>query len=479
MPMTRYFILASLCLLPADLAPASDRPNIVFILADDLGYGDLSCYGQEHFETPRIDTMAKEGLRFTQHYAGSTVCAPSRACLLSGQHTGHVHQRANGKIEFRPDPLDRCIASYLQEAGYATAMIGKSGLSCNGTDPLLPNKKGFDHFFGFISHGAAHRYYPRSLWRNGEKVSYAENHEKEGQVYSGDLFLEESLSWIESNHSQPFFLFFSPQQPHLDLNVPDQWKQPFLGKFDEVPLAGGHYRAEANPKATFAGMISHLDDSVGQILDKLKELGIEQNTLVLFSSDNGAVTAGGWSSENFQSSGPLRGCKRDLYEGGIRVPLVAWWPETIRAGRTTDHVSAFWDFAPTAYALTKTGPVDDTDGISFLPTLLGQGKQVSHEFLYWEFYERGGKQAVRMNDWKGVRLDVLSNPKAPVELYNLSEDLGEESDVAANHPEVVASIEKIMQREHVPTEEFSLAGPAEVPGKSNPRVSTRPSSSQD
>ncbi|MEM6797960.1 MAG: arylsulfatase [Planctomycetota bacterium] len=428
----------------------------MFVLADDLGYGDLSCYGQTRFQTPHIDRLAAEGLRFTQHYAGSTVCAPSRACLLTGQHTGHVHQRANGNISFRDDPRDRCIASVLQEAGYATAMIGKSGVASSSNDARLPNRKGFDHFFGYLSHGAAHRYYPRSLFRDGKRVAYPGNQGKRGKTYSGDLFLADALAWIEDHHREPFFLHLSLQQPHLDLSVPREWKTPFLGKFKEQPLKGGHFRAEANPKATFAGMVTYLDDTVGKVRAKLAELGVAERTLVIFSSDNGAVTAGGWSSDNMNSSGPLRGCKRDLYEGGVRVPTIAWWPGVIQPNRVTDHVSAFWDFAPTVCDVAGLPPMPGADGLSYLPTLRGEPSQPKHEYLYWEFYEQGGKQAVRRGDWKGVRLGVLKNPAAKMELYDLAKDLGEQQDVADQHPEVVRQLMAIMREAHVPSDRYRM-----------------------
>ncbi|MCA9239076.1 MAG: arylsulfatase, partial [Planctomycetales bacterium] len=409
---------------------ATTPPNIIFILADDLGYGDLGCYGQHNLDTPRIDRMASEGLRFTQHYAGSTVCAPSRACLLTGQHTGHVHQRANGEIAFRPDPLDRCFVSSLQEAGYSTAMIGKSGLSCRTDNQRLPNEKGFDHFFGYSSHGAAHRYFPRSLWRDGLKVEYPGNRGKSGDTYSGDEFLRDTLTWLEANRDNKFFLHLSLQQPHLDLNAPKAWRDKYVGKFEETPIPPNHYRGESHPKATFAAMVAYLDDTVGQVLDKLDELGVAENTLVIFSSDNGPVNEGGWSIEHFNSNGPLRGHKRDMYEGGVRVPMIAYWPGRIEPGRTTDHVSAFWDFAPTACELAGVAAPADTDGVSYLPTLLDKGQQPPHDYLYWEFYEQGGKQAVRRGDWKAVRLDVLNKKPEAFELYNLAQDLGEENNIA-------------------------------------------------
>lgn len=436
------------------------KPNLIFILADDLGYGDLGCFGQTNFDTPHLDKMAEEGIIFTQHYSGSTVCAPSRACLLTGQHTGHVYQRFNGSVQFREDPKDLTIAHHLQEAGYATAMIGKSGLSCNADDGSLPNRKGFDYFFGYVSHTAAHRYYPESLWKNGELVEYPSNSGRQGDKYSGDLFLADTLEYLEEHADAPFFLHLSLQQPHADLAVPQEWKERFIGKFDEVPYEGGFYRAEEHPKATFVGMVQHLDHSVGEVLAKLGELGIDDDTLVIFSSDNGAMSEGGWSERNFNSSGPLRGGKRDLYEGGIRVPTIARWPGVIAAGGKSDHISAFWDFCPTACQLAGASPPANTDGISYVATLTGKpDQQQEHEFLYWEFYEQGGKQAVRWGDWKGIRLDVRKDQDGPIELYNLAEDLDESHNVASEHPDVVATIRECMNRAHGESEAVSFDSP--------------------
>ncbi len=434
------------------------QPNIIFILADDLGYGDLGCYGQKNFATPNLDRMAAEGLRFTQHYAGSTVCAPSRACLLAGQHTGHVYQRANGEIAFRPDPQDICIARLLKDAGYDTALIGKSGLSCRTPNGRHPNDKGFDHFFGFVSHGAAHRHYPRSLWRNGERVRYPGNRGKEGGHYANDLFVEDALQYLEQHaDGVPFFLHLSLTPPHADLAAPAKWRDPFVGKFAETPFAGNHYRAETHPSATFAGMVTCVDDAVGQVLGKLRELGIAENTLVLFASDNGAMSEGGWSRDTFNSSGPLRGGKRDMYEGGVRTPLIAWRPGTVAAGGTTDHISAFWDFVPTACELAGVAPPADTDGISYVPTLLGKAAdQRHHDYLYWEFYEQGGKQAVRQGRWKAVRLNALDPASAVVELYDLDSDLGEMTDVAADHAEIVERLTGLMRTAHVDREQFAM-----------------------
>ena len=433
-----------------------DKPNIIFILADDLGYGDLSCFGQENFQTPRIDQMAVEGMRLTNHYAGSTVCAPSRACLLTGQHTGHVYQRFNGNVEFREDPQDQTVARLLKQAGYHTAMIGKSGLSCNSNNGNLPNEKGFDHFYGFTSHGFAHRYYPQWLWRNGEKEALDGNHGREGKQYTTDLFLADTLTYLEEHSDQPFFLHLSLQQPHADLNVPEQWKRPFLGSFEEQPYEGRGYRGERYPKSTFAGMVTHLDHSVGQVLDKLQELGIAENTLVIFSSDNGAMSEGGWSESYFNSSGPLRGGKRDLYEGGIRVPTIAWWPKQIQPGSVSDHVSAFWDFLPTACEIAGVPSPESVDGISYLPTLLDKQGQKQHRYLYWEFYEQGGKQAARIGKWKGVRLSVEENPNAPIQLFDLENDLGETENVAHQFPQIVDRMEQAMTEAHVPSKLVSF-----------------------
>ncbi len=462
-----YRALSSLCCVlllgaiwnPSRAAAQTDeaiRPNIIFILVDDLGYGDVGAFGQQMIPTPHLDRMAEQGMRFMQHYAGSTVCAPSRATLLSGQHTGHVWQRGNGRHNFRPDPQDICFASHLQESGYATAMIGKSGLSGHSEDGAFPNTKGFDYFFGFVSHRAAHRHYPQLLWRNGEPVHYPDNHGREGVHYTGDLFTVDALQWIRDHHEQPFFLHFALQNPHADLHVPDEWRQMFVGQFDESPYEGAHYRAERYPRSTFAGMIAHLDDSVGQVLALIEELGIEENTLVIFTSDNGPHNVGGHDHNFFNSNGPFRGIKRDLYEGGIRVPTIAWWPGTVEAGGETDHISAFWDFAPTAIELAGARPMAQTDGISYVPTLLGEGEQAVHEYLYWEFHERGGKQAVRMGDWKAVRLNARREANSPIELYNLASDPGEQHNVADQHPDIVRQMQRIMHQAHVPIPNYQL-----------------------
>jgi len=452
----KYWITLLLLICTSGLAgvvEAAERPNIIFILADDLGYGDLSCFGQKNFSTPHLDQLATEGMRLTSHYSGSTVCAPSRACLHTGLHTGHVYQRINGKVQLRDDPQDTILARLLNDSGYHTALIGKSGLSCNSSDGGLPNRKGFEHFFGYTSHSAAHRYYPPWLWRNGAKVPHPENKGKEGTQYPGELFLAEALQYLDEHQEDPFYLQLSLQQPHADLSVPVEWKQPFLEKFDDKPFAGGHYRAERHPKATFVGMVTYLDHSVGKVIEKLKELGIAENTLVIFSSDNGPMSEGGWDKDHFNSGGPLRGGKRDLYEGGVRVPTIAWWPGKIDAATQSDHASAFWDFLPTACEVAGVDMPEGLDGISYLPTLLGEDeKQQEHEYLYWEFYERGGKQAIRAGKWKGVRLNVREERYGNLELYNLEADLSESNDLADEHPEVAEHLAELMEQAHEESE---------------------------
>lgn len=450
----------------SELIAEGSRPNIIFILADDMGYGDISALGQTHFETPNLDRMMREGLFLSNHYSGSTVCAPSRAALMTGNHAGHLWQRGNfiigpprREIEFREDPFDITIASRLRDAGYHTALVGKSPLSCNGVDPDLPNKKGFNHFFGFISHRAAHRHYPVALIRNGEPVTIPGNEGYTGAVYGGDLFLDESLRYLEArqDEEEPFFLHLAISQPHADLSVPGEFEAPFVGRFDEDPIDSGGYVDAPHPKATYAGMITYVDHTVRRVLQKLRELGIEENTLVIFSSDNGSYEEGGYHYSMLDSNAPFRGGKRDLYEGGIRVPTIAWWPGTIEPGSSSDHVSAFWDFAPTALELAGLEQPSSMDGISYLPALLGQDfLQESHEYLYWEFHARGGRQAVRYGDWKGVRLGFFDDPNSPLELYDLSVDPAEANNLAAERSDIVERINALMRAAHEPNENFPI-----------------------
>jgi len=436
----------------------ADSPNIIFILADDLGYGDLGCYGQKVIQTPHIDKIAAEGMRFTDHYAGCTVCAPSRCCLMTGLHTGHALIRGNANVPLRPS--DVTVAELLKQAGYATGIIGKWGLGEEGSTGI-PNRQGFDYWFGYLNQKHAHNYYPTFLWRNEEKVGLdneVQDVNPPGGVatkrvqYSHDLFAEEALAFVERNKSNPFFLYLAFTIPHANNEAKD--------KGMEVPsLEPYENRDWPEPQKGHAAMITRMDRDIGRLMAKLKELGLDNNTLVMFSSDNGPHKEGGGDPEFFNSSGPLRSYKRAVYEGGIRVPLIACWPGRITAGTISDHVSAFWDFLPTCCELAGVQPPEGIDGVSFVPTLLDQGrKQGEHEYLYWEFHEQGKKQAVRMGEWKGVRLNVAKQPDGPIEMYNLKDDIGETRNVAARHPDIVAKIDEYMKAAHVPSEHWPLPG---------------------
>ena len=445
-------------------AVAKKKPNIIYILADDLGYGDLGSFGQKMFKTPSLDQMAKEGMRFTNHYSGSTVCGPSRSCLLSGLHTGHTYLRGNGSVAYPYDPEYPLIGSHMQRLGYKTAMIGKSGIACNDKDPNRPNRKGFDHFFGFLAHVDAHYHYPKHLWRNGKKVVYKGNTGKSGPYYAEDVIRDEVLRYIEDHKDEAFFLHWAMATPHAGLNVPKEEVKPFIGKFGKEKAWGwkkskkrraSHYSYVKYPKATYAAMVTRMDRQVGQLFAKLRELGIADNTVVIFSSDNGPHYEGGAHPENFDSNGPLRGGKRSMTEGGIRVPTIVWWPGRVKAGSVSDHPSAFWDFPATAVELGG-GHVDfPNDGISFLPAMLGK-KQRKHEVLYWEFYEGNGSQAVRFGDWKAIRYNLHKNSNPPIELYNLSSDIGEEHDLAGEHPELVKKALGYFYSEHTPSGMFKF-----------------------
>ena len=430
---------------PTSLVPSgSSQPNIVLIMADDLGYGHLGSYGQEVIETPELDRLASGGLRYTQAYAGSTVCAPSRSVLMTGQHTGHTTVRAN----FGPDgeriPLnddDITIAEVLASAGYNTGMIGKWGLGEPGTTGL-PNKQGFDHWFGFLNQHNAHSFYPPYLWRNDRIVYFNENENGQRQTYVQDLFIEEALQFIRSNKGGPFFLYLPFTLPHTELAAREDMMQKYRGKFDEVPFPSKDGRPPVKEtKATYAAMVSTLDHDVGRIMRELEQQGIAENTLVIFTSDNGAATEDGAVAEYFKGSGPFRGIKRDLYEGGIRVPLIASWPGRIAPGAVdeTSHV-AFWDFLPTLAELAGAELPEGLDGISITPSLL-HGKPVGNDRpLYWEFQKKpntGMKQAVRWGAWKAVRLSEATE----LELYDLENDIGETENVAAENPELVKKFE--------------------------------------
>lgn len=445
----------------------STPPNIIFILADDLGYGDLGCYGQKLIQTPHLNAMAKQGLRFTQFYAGTAVCAPSRSSLLTGQHTGHTPIRGNKGVEPEgqwpiPDSAVT-IAEVLKKAGYATGDFGKWGLGpvTSSGDPI---KQGFDSFYGYNCQSLAHNYYPDHLWENDTRINFAANTLYNFADYSADLIHQKALAFISKQKDKPFFLYLSYTLPHAALQVPNDSlfaKYKKLFKEEEQPVPdemwnGKGYKPQAYPHAAYAAMVSRLDIYVGQVLQKLRELGIDKNTLVIFSSDNGPHNEGGNDPAFFNSNGSLRGIKRDLYEGGIREPVVAWWPGKIKAGSTSDYTGAFWDFLPTFAELAKQPQPQNIDGISIVPALLGQKNAPVHPWLYWEFHEQGGKQAVRMGKWKGVKLNVASNREGPIELYDLQNDVSEKNNIAGKHPDVVQAIRKIMQEQHRESPDFPL-----------------------
>ncbi len=425
------------------------KPNVIFILADDLGYGDIGCNGQEKIKTPNIDKLAAGGKRFTQHYAGSTVCAPSRCSLMTGRHTGHTFIRGNrpkNGYQFEIPQDSFTVGDVFKQAGYSTGAVGKWGLGGPGTSGD-PNKQGFDYFFGYLGQVQAHFYYPDHLWENEKKVYLEEG------TFSHDLMTEKALKFIETNKEKPFFLYLPYTIPHAELKVPDDSLEQYKGKFPEKPYAGRHYGSQETPRAAYAAMVSRMDADVGRVTALLEQLGLDKETLVIFSSDNGPHKEGGIDPEFFKSSGPFRGIKRDLYEGGICIPMVTYWPGRINPGTESSHVSAFWDFLPTACDITGTVPPAGCDGISYLPELLGKD-QKKHDYLYWEFHEQGGKQAVRMGNWKGVRLKVKKNPNGPVELYNLKNDIREKNNVAAENAEIVKNIREIMNSARTESKEF-------------------------
>ncbi len=440
--------------------------NIIFILADDLGYGDLGCYGQQQIATPNIDLMAAEGMRFTDHYAGSTVCAPSRCALMVGQHTGHCLIRGNARVPLRPSDLT--VAELFKEAGYATGIIGKWGLGEAGSTGI-PNMQGFDYWFGYLNQRHAHNYYPEYLWRNEQKIELANevNHVIGGQdrtpggvatkrvEYSHDLFAEEALNFVEKHKDGPFFLYLAFTIPHANNEA------RFVNQHGmEVPDYGIYaYKDWPEPQKGHAAMITRMDRDIGRLMARLKALGLDDNTLIIFSSDNGPHKEGQADPAFFNSWGMLRGYKRALYEGGIRVPMIARWPGRIKAGSVSNHISAFWDFLPTCAELIGAEVSEDIDGVSMVPTLLGRPvRQKKHEFLYWEFHEQGKKQAVRAGDWKGVRLNVAKDPDGPIELYNLKDDIGEKRNIANRHPQIVAKIAEYMKSARTPSEHWPLPG---------------------
>ncbi|UXX80969.1 arylsulfatase [Reichenbachiella carrageenanivorans] len=477
------------CAKPAEYTTDPiEKPNIIYILADDLGYGDLGCYGQTKIATPNIDQLAADGMLFTQHYSGSTVCAPSRSVLLTGLHTGHTFVRSNREYgdegQFPLKAEATTIPEVLKTAGYTTGAFGKWGLGFVGTEGD-PNKQGFDQFYGYNCQAYAHRYYPTYLWDNSEKVILEGNDWTNKKVYAADLIHNETLDFIRDNKENPFFLYVASVIPHAELVAPnDSILSKYEAQFQEEtpwgfnntsgsPYRGNDYGAEdfeiqgyapiKNPHATFAAMVTRLDQQVGEIVALVKSLGLEEKTMIVFTSDNGPHKEGGADPDFFNSYGPNRGYKRDLYEGGIRVPMIVSWPSVVDKGSITNHISGFWDILPTAAELAGATPLSEVDGLSLVPLLKGNKKdQKNHEYMYWEFHEQGGKQAVRVGDWKGVRVDVIKSPHAKIELYNLKNDPKELKNLADELPGVVAEISVIMNKARTHNEDFPFISGQEI-----------------
>lgn len=490
-------ILVGLSVLtPLVTFAAKPKPNIIYILADDLGYAELGCYGQQKIETPNIDALAAQGKRFTQHYSGTAVSAPSRCVLLTGKHTGHAYIRGNDEVASRGDVWSHeamlkdstlegqlpvpastiTIPKLLKKAGYATACVGKWGLGYPGS-VSTPNKMGFDFFYGYNCQRQSHTYYPPFLYRNERReyltnklvspdtrlakdadpyntASYADFSQAD---YSPDLMFKELSNFVTEKKDTSFFLMWTTPVPHVSLQIPanDKWLKYYVNKFgDEKPYDGKNgYLPCRYPHATYAAMISHWDEQIGQLVAQLKALGLYENTLIIFTSDNGPTFNGGTDSPWFDSAKPYKSevgwGKTSLREGGIRVPMIACWPAKIKAGTTTDHISAFWDVLPTFTQIAGI-KYKDTDGISFLPTLLDK-KQAQHEYLYWEYPEAGGSKAIRMGKWKGY-IPTMRKGNKKMQLFDLSTDGREQNDVAAQHPDIIKLMETKMKEAHTDAE---------------------------
>jgi arylsulfatase A-like enzyme len=422
------------------------KPNIIFIMADDLGYGELGCYGQKEIQTPCIDRLAKEGMLFTQCYSGSSVCAPARSVLMTGKHTGHTTVRGNfgiggvvglggknGRVPLKKN--DITVAEVLKNAGYVTGMTGKWGLGEPNTSGE-PNEQGFDEWFGFLNQRTAHNHYPPFIWRDKEKVMLNGNKNGNETQYTHDMFSEFAIDFIDRHQKSPFFLYIPYCVPHDKYQVPD------LGIYKDKPW-------EKNEKK-YAAMVTRMDSDVGRIMDTLEKAGIGDNTFIFFCSDNGAAKR--WNT--FDSCGPLKGEKRDAYEGGIRVPMVVRCPDSVPAGTVSDLAWYFADVMPTCTAIAGAKTPNNIDGVNILPTLNGKEQDLSKRYLYWEFYEKDGWQAVRFGDWKGIQQGHNTNAKQPIELYNLKDDIGETNNLAEQKPELAAKVEKIFKESHVPSDHF-------------------------
>ncbi len=483
-----FWIASFVPMIAADRSREQVRPNIVFVLADDLGYGDLGCFGQKKIRTPNIDRLAAEGMRLTQHYSGNAVCAPSRCVLMTGLHPGHAFIRNNRETKPEgqfPIPADTItLGKLLQQQGYVTGAFGKWGLG--GPESVgRPLQQGINRFFGYNCQAVAHNFYPTSLWDNetrfplnnpafsAHQPKLAENVDANlpesyakfsGQIYSADIITEQALKFVRENRDRPFFLFVPTTIPHLALQAPDDAMEEYTNAFsDDPPYVGGRgYLPNRTPRATYAAMVTRMDQHVGKIVSQIGELGLDDDTIYIFSSDNGPLydKLGGTDCEFFESAGPLRGRKGSLYEGGFREPTVVRWKGHVPVGTTSDRVTGFEDWIPTLLELigAKAATPANLDGISFVPTLMGQ-HQPERPYLYREFPGYGGQVSLRMGDWKGVVQELISQGQRParpwrIELYNLKDDISETTNVASKHPDIVAKMNQVMREQHIPSAEF-------------------------
>jgi len=479
--MKNIFLLILLtgCFDLATVAQKKNLPNVIYIYADDLGYGELGSYGQQKIKTPNLDKMAKEGIKFTNHYTSAPVCAPARCMLMTGKNAGRSYIRGNYELGGFEDSTEAgqmplpdgtfTIAKLMKQAGYKTGMVGKWGLGMNNNTGD-PNKQGFDYYYGYLDQKQSHNYYPTHLWENGKWDSLnnpvinvhrpipknspdAAFDYYKGKDYALTKMGEKALLFIRNNKSKPFFLYLPLTSPHLSLQAPDEAVKEYIGKFDEQPYYGDRGYAPCKyPLSTYAAMITYMDKKIGEVMALLKELKLDENTLVMFSSDNGATfNVGGFNGKFFNSNGGLRGSKQDLYEGGIREPFIARWPGKITPGKTSEHISVQYDLMATLNELTRQKNTN-TDGISFLSELTGKrNQQKKHDYLYFEFPEKNGQVAIRLGDWKAVKSNMKKDKNAPWEIYNLLTDKDESNNVATQHPELIKRFEAILNKEHQPS----------------------------
>lgn len=424
-----------------------NQPNIIFIMADDLGIGDLGCYGQKMIGTPEIDKMAKEGMRFTQVYAGSSVCAPSRSSLITGMHNGHNRLRDNVPHGVFLQPDDLTVGEILKQAGYTTGAIGKWSLGNPGSWGVA-NYQGFDYFYGHLNQDQAHFYYPDYLWENNEIAFLRGNRGAKTKVYTHNLFTKKALGFIDENRHNPFFLYLSYTLPHFS-DYARKSPESQIVPSDEPYSEKDWPQVEKN----YASMVNMIDSDVGKILEKIKSLGLDSNTIIFFTSDNGPNTSTSHDPEFFDSNGIYKGYKRDMYEGGLRIPMIARWPGKIKAGSTSDQVWAFWDFLPTAAEIAGLPFENNTDGLSVLPTLLGE-KQQLHEYLYWDYGHTRDEffQAARWKDWKGIR----NNGTGKIEIYNLNDDPGEDHNLAETRLDLVSRLKEILAAAYRPSADYPV-----------------------